>query len=74
MQYWSHLAPYDQAAFDRWLSEMEQRYELVATQRYPMLQDNDDDRAPEPPDRVEVYEFLPRGETRSASRLHAGPL
>ena len=27
-----------------------------------MLQDNDDDRLPEPPDRVEVYEFVPRGD------------
>ena len=60
VQYWSHLTPYDQAAFDRWLDEQKQRYDLIATQRYPMLQDNDDDRVPEPPDRVEVYEFVPR--------------
>ncbi len=60
VQYWSHMAPYDQAAFDRWLDGMKQRYELIATERYPMLQDNDDDRVPEPPDRVEVYEFVPR--------------
>ena len=66
VQYWSHLTPYDQAAFDRWLDEMKQRYDLIATQHYPMLQDNDDDRVPEPPDRVEVYEFVPRGETLSA--------
>ncbi len=60
VQYWSHCAPYDQAAFDRWLGEMKEHYDLIATQRYPMLQDNDDDRVPEPPDRVEVYEFVPR--------------
>ncbi len=39
---------------------MKQRYDLIATQRYPMLQDNDDDRAPEPPDHFDVYEFVPR--------------
>ncbi|MGA2254492.1 MAG: hypothetical protein ABSG53_07520, partial [Thermoguttaceae bacterium] len=66
VQYWSHLTPYDQAAFDRWLDEMKQRYDLTATQHYPLLQDNDDDRVPEPPDRVDVYEFLPREETRAA--------
>ncbi len=66
VQYWSHAAPYDQAAFDRWLDEQKQRYDLIAAQRYPLLQDNDDDRVPEPADRVEVYEFVPRGETRTA--------
>ena len=66
VQYWAHLTPYDQAAFDRWLDEMRRSYDLVGTQRYPILRDNDDDRVPEPPDRVEVYEFVPRGETRSA--------
>ena len=65
VQYWSHLTPYDQAAFDRWLDEMKQRYDLIATQCYPMLQDNDDDRIPEPPDRVEVYEFVPKRQNRS---------
>jgi hypothetical protein len=60
VQYWSHATPYDQAAFDHWLGGMKQRYDLIATQRYPMLQDNDDDVPPEPPDRVEVYEFVPR--------------
>jgi hypothetical protein len=60
VQYWSHLAPYDQAAFGGWLGEMKQHYDLIATQRYPMLQDNDDDRVHEPPDWVEVYEFVPR--------------
>ncbi len=61
VQYWTHIAPYDQAAFDRWLDLQKQHYDLIATQRYPMLQDNDGDRAPEPPDRVEVYEFVPKG-------------
>ncbi|MGO9111765.1 MAG: glycosyltransferase family 39 protein [Thermoguttaceae bacterium] len=60
VQYWSHFTPYDQAAFDRWLDEMKQCYDLIAMQCYPMLQDNDYDRVPEPPDRVEVYEFVPR--------------
>ena len=60
VQYWSHLTPYDQAAFDHWLHAMQQRYDLIATERYPLLQDNDNDPTPEPPDRVEVYEFVPR--------------
>ena len=57
VQYWSHLAPYDPAVFARWLDVMKQRYDLVATTRYPLLQDNDNDREPEPADRIEVYEF-----------------
>ena len=67
VQYWTHLAPYDQAAFDRWLDQQKRHFDLIATQRYPILQDNDDDRIPEPPDRVEVYEFVPREEPRPAS-------
>ncbi len=61
VQYWTHFAPYDQAAFQRWLDGMKQRYELIATEYYPMLEDNDDNRVHEPPDRVEVYEFVPKG-------------
>ena len=61
LQYWSHLTPYDQAAFAGWLDEMQQRYKLISTQRYPILQDNDYSRAPEPADRIDVYEFVPRG-------------
>jgi hypothetical protein len=60
VQYWSHLSPYDQAAFDRWLETMKVRYELIGRHDYPMLQDNDYDRVPEPPDRVELYEFVPK--------------
>jgi hypothetical protein len=59
VQYWSHFAPYDQAAFRHWLDDMQHHYALIGTERYPLLQDNDDDRAPEPADRVEVYEFVP---------------
>jgi len=66
VQYWSHAAPYDQAAFDCWLGEMRQRYDLTATQHYTLLQDNDEDRVPEPPDRVDVYELVPREESRRA--------
>ena len=36
-------------------------YDLIGAERYPMLQDNDDDRAPEPPDRVETCTFVPKG-------------
>jgi hypothetical protein len=60
VQYWSHLSPYDTTAFNHWLEGMKQRYVLSARYDYPMLQDNDDDRVPEPPDRVEVYEFVPK--------------
>ncbi len=59
VHYWSHLAPYDPAEFARWLAAMQQRYELIATAKYPLLQDNDNDRQPELADRVEVYEFVP---------------
>jgi hypothetical protein len=61
VQYWSHFSPYDQPAFNLWLDEMKQRYDLVSAQNYPILLDNDYDRVPEPPDRVEVYEFVPKG-------------
>jgi hypothetical protein len=60
VQYWSHQTPYNQVAFDQWLNEMKLHYDWIGTQRYPILQDNDDDRVPEPPDRVEVYEFVPK--------------
>ena len=58
VQYWSHLVPYDEAIFAHWLDEMRQRYDLLATSRYPLLQDNDNDRQPEPADHVEVFEFV----------------
>ena len=35
--------------------------DLIATQYYPILTDNDNDPVPEPPYRVEVYEFAPKG-------------
>jgi hypothetical protein len=73
VQYWSHMTPYDQTAFDHWLDEMKQRYDLVATQRYPLLQDNDDDLVPEPPDRVEVYEFAPRCNSDISGSRTAAP-
>jgi hypothetical protein len=60
VQYWSHLAQCDPAFFSNWLDSMRQRYDLIATSRYPLLQDNDNDRQPEPEDHVEVYEFAPR--------------
>jgi hypothetical protein len=60
VQYWSHLVPYDPAIFAHWLDSVRQRFDLVTTSRYPLLQDNDNDRQPEPEDHVEVYEFVPR--------------
>jgi hypothetical protein len=60
VQYWWHSAPYDPAEFSRWLDTMQMRYSLIATARYPLLQDNDNDRQPEPADRIEVYEFAPK--------------
>jgi hypothetical protein len=61
VQYWSHFSPYDQVAFHQWIHEMSQRFDWIGTQNYPILQDNDDDRVPEPSDRIEVYEFVPKG-------------
>jgi hypothetical protein len=60
VHYWSHIAPCNPTIFDHWLNSMRQRYDLVATTRHPILQDNDNDRRPEPEDHVEVYEFVPR--------------
>ena len=60
VQYWSHLDPYDQAAFARWLTAMRQDFKMVATTHYPLLQDRDNDWQPEPADRVDVYEFVPK--------------
>lgn len=60
VQYWSHLAPRDPAQLDRWLAAMRTHYDLIASTRYPLLQDNDNDRQPEPADRVEVYQFVPK--------------
>lgn len=61
VQYWQHETPYDQAAFAAWLEELKVRYdlELVSTERYPLLADNEGPDAPGS-DRVEVYELVPR--------------
>jgi hypothetical protein len=60
VQYWSHLEPYDAVAFKDWLDKMKRDYDLVACQQYPVRTDADGDAVPEPPDRVEVYKFVPK--------------
>lgn len=60
VQYWSHFEPYDAAAFGQWLDKMKRDYELVACQHYPVRSDADGDAVPEPPDRIEVYQFVPK--------------
>ena len=60
VQYWSHLEPYDAAMFREWLVKMKRNYELVACQQYPVRTDADGDAVPEPPDRIEVYQFVPK--------------
>jgi hypothetical protein len=60
VQYWSHFEPYDTAAFGQWLDKMKRNYELVACQQYPVRCDADGDATPEPPDRIEVYQFVPK--------------
>ena len=61
VQYWSHMTPYDDGAFYTWFAEMQRDYDYVGCHQLPMLSDNDNDRVPEPPDRIEVYEFVPKG-------------
>jgi hypothetical protein len=58
VQYWHHSSPYDQAAFNGWLAKMKSRYALLSRQDYPLSND-DRSKQPLPPDRVEVYEFVP---------------
>jgi hypothetical protein len=72
VQYWSHSSPYDLIAFNHWLDEMRERFDLIAMRNYPMTQDNDYDAVKEPLDRVEVYEFVPRAEKRSAQPASGG--
>jgi hypothetical protein len=60
VQYWSHFEPYDPAAFGRWLEKMKHSYDLVACQQYPVRTDADGDAVPEPSDRIEVYQFVPK--------------
>ncbi len=60
VQYWSHFEPYDAAAFGEWLDKMKRNYDLIACQQYPVRTDVDGDAVPEPPDRVEVYQFVPK--------------
>ena len=60
VQYWSHFEPYDAVAFGKWLNKMKRNYELVACQQYPVRTDADGDAVPEPPDRIEVYQFVPK--------------
>ncbi len=60
VEYRSGWLPYDQAAHDRWLVEMQTRYDLVGRERYPFMLGERKDRPPQEIDYLEVYKFVPR--------------
>jgi hypothetical protein len=55
---------------EHWLERMESQYRLVAHDSYPMPAYDKSDRRPISDDFIEVFKFVPRGET--ASRSPAG--
>jgi hypothetical protein len=69
VQYWSHEVPFDRTAFNRWLDGMQERYDLIASERYPILADNDSDRVHEPCDWVEVYKMAPKESTAGLQEI-----
>ena len=48
---------------------MKQRYDLIATQRFPMLQDNDDDPARRRPDRISGYRIPAQDGSKARARI-----
>jgi len=60
VEYRSMWRPYDQAAHDRWLTEMQTHYDLVGRERYLFAREERKGRPPQEPDCLEVYKFIPR--------------
>jgi len=60
VEYRSGGFPYDEAARDRWLQEMQSRYVLVGRERYPFAQVRDKNQVARELDYLEVYKFAPR--------------
>jgi len=60
VEYRSMWRPYDQAAHDRWLAEMQARYEMVGRERYLFAREERKGRPSQEPDCLEVYKFVPR--------------
>jgi hypothetical protein len=72
VQFWVPRCDYDQAGFDRWMADMQSRYELLSTDRYafPCLGKNDG--LLENLDYVLVYKFGPKEEVASSQLPVAG--
>jgi hypothetical protein len=60
VEYRSAGGTYDQAAHDRWLAEMETRYDLVGRERYPFVLSEWLNGPPRDLDYLDVYKFIPR--------------
>jgi hypothetical protein len=51
---------FDQAAFDRWMSDMKSRYELVSSEKYPFTRYSKGESRLITVDYVEIYKFIPK--------------
>ncbi|HVX64473.1 MAG TPA: hypothetical protein VHC19_27870 [Pirellulales bacterium] len=76
VQFKAQVYKYDQAAFERWLNSMQQRYDLVARDSYPFPCFDQRGRNLLCLDQVDVFKFVPKaGSARTAdlsSRDEAG--
>lgn len=52
---------YDHLAAERWLAEMQQRFDLVGRETFPFVRLRRDERSLAVVDRLEVYKFVPKG-------------
>jgi len=59
--------PYDEAARDRWLADIESQYDLVGRERFPFLLGERGNRPPRDLDYLEVYKFVPKGPATAAA-------
>ena len=60
VEYWGKEFPYDAAARDRWLREMESRYVLIGREQFVFAKVRDKDPTPQDLDYLDVYKFIPR--------------
>ena len=67
VQFKAQVYKYDQAAFDRWLDSMQQRYDLVARDAYPFPCFDQRGRNLLCLDQVDVFKFVPK-----AGAAHTG--
>ena len=69
VEFRSGQQPYDEAARQRWLQQMCERYDLAAHDSFPLLEYGKFDRVLATVDHLEVYKFVPKGSPTVASQI-----